>query len=84
VLRAGVATALHAPPVVLVAEATFVNVVWPHAFASSETASPVAPFETAPDIVDCLPYGTSAGAALIETPVRTVTVPRRLVANASR
>ena len=64
-LRAGLAVALQAPPAVLVAEATFVNVVWPHAFASSETTSPVAPFETAPDIVDCYEFRIDNGRLIL-------------------
>ena len=84
VLRAGLTGELQTPFAALLTDVTRVKPVLPHSIASMFTVSPTAPLEIEPDSVADLPYVRSEGVAVIETPARTTTVPRRFVCNASR
>src|SRR5262245_49241942 len=84
VFTGGLAGELQAPLPALVTEATRAKIVEPHCIPSTATDSPPEPLETSPERVVGEPYTDSGGAAAIETPVRTTTVPRFFVLNASR
>ena len=75
VFRAGLTGRLQAPFAALLTDATRVKPDLPQSIALTFTVSPAAPLEIEPDSVADLPYARSAGAAVIDTPERTTTVP---------